>query len=356
MENTLENKILQALFEKAVDAIITIDEKGIIQSCNPATERMFGYKASELQGKNVSILMPNPYRAEHDSYLANYSRTGTKKIIGIGREVVGQRKDGTTLPIHLAVSEIQLEDKKVFAGTVRDVSDMKAVQKELAQSNRDLEQFAYVASHDLQEPLRMVASFTDLLARRYKGKFDKEADEFIAFILDGSKRMQALVQDLLAYSRVGSRAKTFEPTDSEEVLRGVLSQLKLVIEQSGAQITFDKLPMVLADDTQLGQVFQNLLSNAIKFHSGQPPKIHVSAKKSEDHWIFSVQDNGIGIDPEYFDRIFIMFQRLHGKDEYSGTGIGLAVCKRIIDRHGGTIWIESKKDKGSTFHFSLPVT
>lgn len=351
----MDNKVLYAIVEKAVDAIITIDEKGIIQTSNPATERMFGYKEIELQGKNINVLMPNPYRAEHDSYLTNYKRTGTKKIIGIGREVVGQRKDGATFPVHLAVSEIQLPDRRIFAGVVRDISDMKVVQKELAQSNQDLEQFAYVASHDLQEPLRMVRSFSELLAKRYKGKFDKDADEFIEFILDGSKRMQTLVQDLLAYSRVGSRAKALVPTNSREVLDGVLSQLKLALEQAGAQITFDNLPMVLADDTQLGQVFQNLISNAIKFHSDQPPKIHVSAKQSEDQWIFSVQDNGIGIDPEYFDRVFVMFQRLHGKDEYPGTGIGLAVCKRIVDRHGGKIWIQSQIGKGSTFFFSLPV-
>ena len=350
----MDNKILHAIYEKAVDTIITIDEKGLIQSSNPATERMFGYKESELQGKNVNILMPNPYRAEHDSYLANYKRTGTKKIIGIGREVVGLKKDGTTFSVHLAVSEIQLTDKKIFVGVVRDTSDMKATQNELAQSNKDLEQFAYVASHDLQEPLRMVSNFTDLLARRYKGKFDKDADEFIEFILDGSRRMRSLVEDLLAFSRVGSRGKALEYINSEAVFKNTLSQLSLAIEQSSAEITFDKLPMVLADDTQMGQVFQNLLSNAIKFHSDQPLKIHVSAKKSEDQWVFSVKDNGLGIDPEHFDRIFLMFQRLHGKDEYPGTGIGLAVCKRIIDRHGGKIWIESDKGKGSTFYFSLP--
>lgn len=350
----MDNKVFYAIIEGAVDAIITIDEKGIILTCNPASERMFGYTPIELIGKNINILMPNPYHTEHDSYIANYLKTGSKKIIGFGREVFGQKKDGTSFPIHLAVSEIRLPEKRIFAGVVRDISDIKTTQRELAQSNKDLEQFAYVASHDLQEPLRMVSSFTDLLAKRYKGKFDQDADEFIDYILDGSKRMQILVQDLLAYSRVGSRAKTFKPTNAEDVLKNALLQLKLIIEQTEAQITHDPLPVVLADDTQLGQVFINLISNAIKFRSNGPPQIHISVRKSENQWEFSVKDNGIGIDSEYFDRIFIMFQRLHTKEEYPGTGIGLAVCKRIIDRHGGKIWIESQKGKGSTFYFTLP--
>lgn len=350
----------KSIIESAIDGIFVIDENGTILFCNSFTQKMFGFSHAELIGQNIKMIMPSPYREAHDQYLEHYRKTGEKHIIGVGRRVTAQKKDGTIFPVSLAVNEILEESTRYFVGIVRDITKIASVEnelikttEELKRSNAELEQFAYVASHDLQEPLRMVANFTELLAKRYKGKFDTEADEFIEFILDGATRMQTLIRDLLSYSRVGSQAKELEPTSSEKVFREVLTHLGLAIEQSGAQITSDPLPMVMADRSQLGQVFQNLIANAIKFHSDQTPQIHVSAKEKEGQWVFSVQDNGIGIEPEYFERIFIMFQRLHGKNEYKGTGIGLAVCKRIIDRHGGKIWLESTKSKGSTFYFSL---
>ena len=224
---------------------------------------------------------------------------------------------------------------------------------ELGRSNADLQQFAYVASHDLQEPLRMVSSYTQLIARRYKGKLDADADEFIAFAVDGANRMQRLIQDLLAYSRVNTTGRQFEPTAMETVLKAALDNLTNAVKESQAIITHDPLPAVMGDDKQLAQLFQNLLSNAIKFGGAQPPRIHISAKQADGEWLFSVRDHGIGIDPQYADRIFVIFQRLHTRAEYPGTGIGLAICKKIVERHGGRMWVESELGKGATFCFTM---
>ena len=226
--------------------------------------------------------------------------------------------------------------------------------EELNRSNEELGQFAYIASHDLQEPLRMVASYTQLLSRRYKGKLDSDADEFIAFAVDGAGRMQRLIQDLLAYSRVGTKGKDLLDTSSEEALQQALINLRGAIRESGALVTHDPLPTVLADEMQLIQLFQNLVGNAIKYQNPGVPRIHISAARNGGKkWIFSVKDNGLGIDPQYFERIFGMFQRLHKREEFAGTGIGLAICKKIVERHGGSISVESQPGQGSTFRFAL---
>ncbi|MCS6977047.1 MAG: PAS domain-containing protein [Gemmatales bacterium] len=240
--------------------------------------------------------------------------------------------------------------------TARKVAEEKLQQTlaELARSNRELELFAYVASHDLQEPLRMVSSYCQLLQRRYKDKLDEDANEFISYAVDGALRMQTLINDLLAYSRVGTRGKPLVPTSSESALIKAMNNLKLAIEESGAEITHDPLPMVVGDTVQLTQLFQNLLGNALKFRGQEPPRISVGAERQGAFWKFWVQDNGIGIDPADFDRIFIIFQRLHSRDEYPGTGIGLAICKKIVERHGGKIWVESAKGQGAKFLFTLP--
>ena len=228
--------------------------------------------------------------------------------------------------------------------------------KELARSNADLEQFAYVASHDLQEPLRMVASFTQLLAKRYGGKLDADADEFIGYAVDGVRRMQDLISDLLDYSRVGMRGKEFVPTNCEAVLQAALTNLKVALEETNALVTHDPLPTVRADGMQLCQLFQNLIGNALKFRGPAPPRIHVSAQAADYEWRFSVRDNGSGIDPQHAERIFVIFQRLHSAAEYPGTGIGLAISKKIAERHGGRMWVESEPGKGATFFFTLPIT
>jgi len=225
---------------------------------------------------------------------------------------------------------------------------------ELERSNRDLEQFAYVASHDLQEPLRAVSGFAQLLGKRYKGNLDSDADEFITYVVNGASRMQTMIQDLLAFSRVSTRGTDFELADCHSVLGKALVNLRTAIQESSAIITNDDLPTVMGDSSQLVQLFQNLIGNAIKFHSEAPPHVHISAEQRETGWAFSVRDNGTGIDPEYFDRIFVIFQSLHARGEYEGTGIGLALCKRVIERHGGKIWVESQLGKGSTFFFTIP--
>lgn len=225
----------------------------------------------------------------------------------------------------------------------------------LARSNTNLEQFAYVASHDLQEPLRMVASYLKLIEKRYKDKLDKDGHEFIDFAVDGAKRMQGLIQDLLMYSRVSTKGKLFEPTECQTVYEKAIKNLEISIDEYKANVTRDDLPQVLADEGQLMQLFQNLIGNSLKFCKDRTPEVHVSAKQEGNSWIFGIKDNGIGVAPEHQERIFQIFQRLHNREEYEGTGIGLAVCKKIVERHGGKIWVESKVGKGTTFWFTIPI-
>lgn len=235
----------------------------------------------------------------------------------------------------------------------RAEDEVKKMAAEMARSNADLQQFACAASHDLQEPLRGVEGFVKLFARRYKGNLDEKADEFIEYIVEGVKRMQALIKDLLEYSQVSTKGKKLKPMDSSLAVAQALVNLKTAIEESGAVVTHDALPIVMADSSQLSRLFQNLIGNSIKFCREEPPKIHISAKQKENEWVFSIKDNGIGINPQNSERIFAIFQRLHGY-EYPGTGIGLALCRKIVERHGGRIWVESELGKGATFYFTIP--
>ncbi len=254
------------------------------------------------------------------------------------------------------------DGRKVKVGLAVDVTSQKQAEqrlistmRDLARSNSELEQFAYVASHDLQEPLRKIKSYTELLERKYKDQLDERAEKYIAYAVDGAERMQNLIMDLLSYSRVGTRGKPFSQVDVKEMLERVQSSLQLAIKETGASITIDAMPSIKADPTQVEQLFQNLISNAIKFRGDKAPEIHISMKRNRKEWVFSVSDNGIGIDPEHREKIFVIFQRLHGRTEYPGTGIGLAICKKIVDRHGGKIWIESNVNSGSTFYFSISI-
>jgi light-regulated signal transduction histidine kinase (bacteriophytochrome) len=252
-------------------------------------------------------------------------------------------------------------DSKMIAKVLRYAIERQQIEEklknmahELERSNKELEHFAYVASHDLQEPLRMVASYVQLLAKNYKGKLGSDADDFIHFILEGTDQMKSLIHDLLAYARVGTRGKEFQPVSFEQVMDRVISNLQLMIEETKAKITWEKFPTVAADDLQMIQLLQNLINNAIKFRGSSKPEVHISTQRKDGAWVFCVSDNGIGIDAQYLESIFVIFQRLHSRAEYPGTGIGLAICKKIVERHGGKIWAKSQLGKGSQFYFSLP--
>jgi signal transduction histidine kinase len=284
------------------------------------------------------------------SYLFEYSRERNREELQRANDELEKRVDDRTLALQKAIQSLQKE----ISERRRIEEALEEKTEELARSNRDLEQFAYVASHDLQEPLRMVTNYVQLLDRRYKGKLDPDADDFISFAMDGAIRMWKLINDLLAYSRVGTQVKKLEPTDCETVLKHSLDNLKVAIEENEALITHDPLPTVMGDHLQLGQLFQNLIGNAIKFRGKDPPHIHISASQNGIGWTFSIRDNGIGIAPEYVERIFIIFQRLHNREEYPGTGIGLSICKKIVEQHGGRIWVESELGIGATFYFTLP--
>jgi PAS domain S-box-containing protein len=360
--------LFRGFIESAPDAMVIADSLGTIVLVNAEMERLFGYRRDELIGKPVETLMPPRYRVIHPKHVHSFVSQPRPRPMGQGRQLFGLRKDASEFPIELNLSPLETATGLHIASAIRDVSMRKQMEEttrqkeilesktiELTRSNDDLKLFAFVAAHDLQEPARMVASYTQLLAKRYMGRLDADADEFIGFAVDGAQRMQLLIRDLLAYCRVETAGEAFHETSSEKALDLAVLNLRNAIEDSTAVITHGPLPTVVADGTQLLQLFQNLIGNAIKYRGADAPRVHVSATRSEDNaWIFSMQDNGIGIDGEYFDKIFGMFQRLHGREDFSGTGIGLTVCKKIIERHGGRIWVESELGKGSTFHFTLP--
>lgn len=353
---------LRAVFRTAADGILIIGNGRIIESFNNAAEKIFGYAVHEVIGRDARMLMPLSGDGTPKGLLGGRGQAVDLGGGGTSCETVGRRKDGTQFPMDLAISEVRQSDRLAFTAIVRDITERKRAEErltrtlaDLERSNEELQQFANVASHDLQEPLRMVASFTQLLEKRYKNRLDGDAREFISFAVDGAARMQALINDLLTYSRVGAKPKVLEPVDCQLVLDQVIADLVVSIEENGATITHGGLPTVVGDPSQLRQLFQNLIGNAIKFRSVQAPQIHVSAERNENEWTFSVRDNGIGIDPQYKDRILVIFQRLHPRGDYPGTGIGLAVCKRIVERHGGRMWVESEVGKGAAFYFTVAI-
>jgi PAS domain S-box-containing protein len=352
----------RTILENIEEGYYEVDLAGNLTFCNDSICRMSGHTKEELMGMNDRQYTDQENAGRLYQAFNKVYRTGEPSR-AFDWEVI--RKDGTSICMEASVSLRKDSTGKPigFRGIVRDVTERKRAEEalrekteELGRSNGDLEQFAYVASHDLQEPLRMVTSYVQLLAKRYKGKLDSDADEFIGFAVGGATRMGKLINDLLTYSRVGMQGKELEPTDCETVLNQCLKNLKMAIEEKGAVVTHDPLPMVMADRSKLEQLFQNLIENAIKFRGNEPPHVHVSASRDGNVWTFSVRDNGMGIAPEYAERIFIIFQRLHSREEYPGTGIGLAICKKIVERHGGRIWVESEVGKGATFYFTLPVS
>jgi PAS domain S-box-containing protein len=352
----------RGLLEAAPDAMVVVNQDGEIVLLNVQAEKQFAYSRDELLGQKVKNIIPEGFA---ERLIADGTRTAAGALaqqIGAGLELTGRRKDGSDFPIEIMLSPLESPEGILVTAAIRDITERKKSEQhlvttvgELKRSNDELQQFAYVASHDLQEPLRMVASYTQLLAKRYKGRLDSDADQFIAYAVDGSNRMQGLIQDLLAYSRAGTNGRALHEISSEKALKEAISNLGATIQESGALVTHDSLPHITSDDTQLVQIFQNLVGNAIKYRRAEDPHVHVSATKNGGkEWIFSVRDNGLGIDPQYFERIFVLFQRLHGREEFKGTGIGLAICKKILERLGGRIWVESQPKQGSIFYFSLP--
>ncbi|HET9956308.1 MAG TPA: PAS domain S-box protein, partial [Polyangiaceae bacterium] len=342
---------LAAIVESSDDAIISKSLDGVIQSWNAGAERIFGYTADEVIGQTVSMLMPERCIEEERGLLARIRNN--ERISHF--ETTRKRKDGREFDASVTLSPIRRASGQIVGASSisRDITELKRRDAELQRSNAELEQFAYVASHDLQEPLRMVANYTELLAERYRGRLDEKADKYIHYASEGARRMQQLVRDLLAFSRVGSQGKPLYPVSAKGVLQSVIDSLQPLIQSTGAQIEVEPLPTVLADETQLRQLFQNLLGNSLKFRSKAAPRVRVSCRHLGDRYQFSVSDNGIGIDMQYSERVFQMFQRLHDRSEYEGSGIGLAIAKRIVERHGGRIWIESELDRGTTIHFTL---
>ena len=351
----------RGLLEAAPDAMVVVNPAGEIVLLNVQAEKQFGYRRDELVGQKIKNIIPEGFAERLIADALRSVEDALAQQIGTGIEITGRRKDGGDFPIEIMLSPLESAEGILVTAAIRDITTRKKAEAHLLQkvaelnrSNEELGQFAYIASHDLQEPLRMVASYTQLLSRRYKGKLDGDADQFIAFAVDGANRMQRLIQDLLAFSRVGTKGQDLLDISSEDALLLALANLRTTIEENGAQVTHDPLPPVLADETQLVQLFQNLVGNAIKYQSPGVPRVHVSAARNgAKKWIFSVKDNGLGIDPQYFDKIFGMFQRLHKREEFAGTGIGLAICKKIVERHGGSISVESQPGKGSTFLFAL---
>jgi PAS domain S-box-containing protein len=350
------------IIEAAPVAMMVVNHEGRIAMINAQTERLFGYERRELIGKKLDRLLPESVRARHQHLREGFMANPQTRLMGAGRDLFALKKNGGEFPVEIGLTPVHTSEGMSVVTSIVDITErkhaenrMKMQQLEMERSNKDLEQFAYVASHDLQEPLRSVAGCVQLLQRYYKNQLDARADEFISNSVEGCKRMQSLIDDLLAFSRIGQIEGRLPAVDCAKTLGTALKNLSASIEEGRAEITTDELPFVSGEASQLIMLFQNLVGNAIKFRkAGEPSRIHIGAVREGDWVTFSVRDEGIGIDPKYFDRIFGVFQRLHTRLEYPGTGIGLAMCNRITDRHGGRIWVESTPGRGSTFYFTLP--
>jgi PAS domain S-box-containing protein len=348
---------VESILTSIPDAVVVLGSDGRILRVNEAILRLLGYRAEDLIGESITRILPAALTAHADAL----DPARRSPVTGI--DATYATKDGAAIPVSLSRAVLHQHDAAdgivCVAQDIRERKEMeeslRTTAENLGRSNADLSQFAYVASHDLQEPLRMVASYVQLLQRRYRGKLDADADEFIHFAVDGANRMQRLIHDLLAYSRVDTRMKPTQIVESATAFDQAVANLRAAIAEHHAEITRDPLPSVRGDATQLAQLLQNLIGNAIKFKGDRTPRVHVSAKVEQGQWVFTVRDNGIGIDPRYFDRIFAIFQRLHSREEYPGTGIGLAICKRIVEGHDGRIWVESEPGAGTAFHFTMPV-
>lgn len=359
--------------------MVMVDSSGQIVLVNAQTEKLFGHRRDELLGQSVEVLIPARFRGAHPALRAGYLDDAEARPMGAGRDLFGLRKDGTEFPVEIGLNPIETEEGTFVLSAIIDITERKRLEaalqraneeleaqvaerteelrranNELERSNLELKQFAYIASHDLQSPLRSISGFVQLLQSEYAGKLDAQADDWIDRTVRSIKHMQILIRDLLVYSRVDTQAQRFHQLPLRDVVDEARGQVADLIEETGAELTIGELPTVTGDRSQLIQMMQNLLNNALKYHGDAPPKIHIGAERGDGEWTIAVRDEGIGIEERYLERVFDIFHRLHDQSVYQGTGIGLAVCRRVVTSHGGRIWAQSRPGEGSTFLFTLP--
>lgn len=361
LQSKASEELIHTIFKNAPDAIVIINEEGKIEEWNPRSETIFGWTANEVIGKYLhDVIIPERFREAHLKGMKHFMKTKEGPVLNTMRELPALRKGNIEFDAGISISPMLIQNKYFFIGFIRDITKRKKAEAELKQkseelthTNKELEQFVYVASHDLQEPLRTISNFVGLIEDKYSKKLDKDADQYLKFIVTATSKMQNLIKDLLDYSRIG-RNITFIEVDCNNILKEVIAEMNASIKESNAKITYATLPILKGNDIKLKQLFQNLISNAIKFRKkNTTPEIIITVEKKDTEYLFAIKDNGIGIEENSINKLFVLFQRLHSDAEYPGTGIGLATCQKIVTLHGGKIWVESKLGVGSTFYFTI---